>query len=456
MTDKKGIAIFEDDNISRALIRLAIPSVTISLITIIYEMIHQVFIAQLNDTAMLASTSCTVTLVLIITQIGEAVGVGGSTYLGRQLGAGNSVRSKEIVRACITLDLFLSLILMAICLLVMKPYIYWQTSDPAVIRYATSYGYIAIISSIFQVFQLTLCSLFRGAGDVRFPLKVMLMSVVITIALDPLFMFVCHLGIAGAALSTSVAALVSCVLCFYHLLSGKTYLSWKPGGFGIDEESVRAIFSVGSSVYLRNFMASFSMAVFSKQVFVYGTEFSAGCNVGKYAIYFVNFFIQGVCNGLLPFASYAYGADDYPRLYQAAMWSFKVLTAYCIMAMLFMAGCAEWFISFFTRDPVAISYGTGYLKAYNYSLLLYSVYYIITTLLQASGRGKASMVVSLSRQGLIYVPLLIVLPMLFQENGILFSQPVADWLTVLAAIFMSRDLLQTIWERRKTPSRDEV
>ena len=112
----------------------------------------------------------------------------------------------------------------------------------------------------------------------------------------------------------------------------------------------------------------------------------------------------------------------------------------------------SWFISFFTQDPEAIAYGARYLKAYNYSLLLYSTYYIITVLLQASGRGKESMVISLSRQGLIYVPLLIILPKLFQENGIFFSQPVADWLTVIAAIFMSRDLLKTIWEERKTPS----
>ena len=102
MNDKQGIAIFEDDHISRILIRLAAPSVMVSLITIIYEMIHQVYIAQLNDTAMLASTSCTVTLAMVITQIGDAIGVGGSTYLGRELGAKNSVRSKEIVKTCIT------------------------------------------------------------------------------------------------------------------------------------------------------------------------------------------------------------------------------------------------------------------------------------------------------------------------------------------------------------------
>ncbi|MBR4421433.1 MAG: polysaccharide biosynthesis C-terminal domain-containing protein [Erysipelotrichaceae bacterium] len=449
MNDKQGIAIFEDDHISRILIRLAAPSVMVSLITIIYEMIHQVYIAQLNDTAMLASTSCTVTLAMVITQIGDAIGVGGSTYLGRELGAKNSVRSKEIVKTCITLDLILSVLLTAVCLLVMKPYIYWQTQDPRVIAYAIPYGIISISCSIFQVFQMTMVSLFRAAGDVRFPMRIMTISVIITIALDPVFMFVCGMKVAGAALATATAGFVASMICFYHLLSGKTFLSWEPFHFGIDRETAKAIFSVGSSVYLRNFMGSFSMAVFTKQVFAYGTAYSAGCSVGKYALYFINFFIQGVCNGFLPFASYTYGAKDYPRLYQGSMWSLKVLTVYCLMAMLFMGTCAEWFIGFFTKDPLAIAYGARYLRAYNYSLLLYSVYYVITTLLQASGRGKESMVVSLSRQGLIYVPLLILLPMLFQENGIFFSQPVADWLTVLAALIMSRDLLKTIWENRK-------
>jgi Na+-driven multidrug efflux pump len=454
MTDKKGIALFEDDNLSRILIRLSIPSVMVSLITIIYDMIHQVYIGRLNDTAMLASTSCTVTLAIIISEIGNAIGIGGSTYLGRELGAKNAVRTKDIVKTCITLDLILSVALTSICLLIMQPYIRWQTGDPAVIAYAIPYGFISIVSSIFQVFQLTMVSLFRAAGDVRFPMRVMAVSVFITIALDPVFMFACGLKVVGAALATATANFVAFLLCFYRLLSGRTFISWDPFTFGIDPDTARAIFNVGSSVYLRNFMGSFSMAVFTKQVFRYGTAFSAGCSVGKYALYFVNFFIQGVCNGVLPFASYTYGARDYPRLYKAVMWSFKVLTAYCLLAMLFMATRAEWFISFFTKDPQAIAYGARYLKAYNYSLLLYSAYYIITVLLQSSGRGKESMVVSLSRQGLIYVPLLIVLPRLFQENGIFFSQPVADWLTVIAAIFMSRDLLQTIWEERKTPSQE--
>ncbi len=452
MTDKKGITIFEDDNISRILIRLSVPSVMVSLITIIYDMIHQFYIGRLNDTAMLASTSCTVTLAIIISQIGEAIGIGGSTYLGRELGARNAVRSKDIVKTCITLDLILSVVLTSICLLVMKPYIRWQTSDPAVIAYAIPYGFISISCAIFQVFQLTMVSLFRAAGDVRFPTRVMALSVIITIVLDPIFMFVCGLKVVGAALATATANLAAFLLCFYRLLSGKTFLSWDPFTLGIDPDAAKAIFNVGSSVYLRNFMGSFSMAIFTKQIFTYGTAFSAGCSVGKYALYFVNFFIQGVCNGLLPFASYTYGAQDYPRLFQAVMWCFKILTGYCLLAMLFMGTSAEWFISFFTQDPQAIAYGARYLKAYNYSLLLYSVYYIITVLLQSSGRGKESMIVSLSRQGLIYVPLLIILPKLFQENGIFFSQPAADWLTVLAAIFMSRDLLQTIWEERKTPS----
>ncbi len=442
--------LFEKEDITKAMTKLALPAVLVSLIGLIHELIHSVFIAQLNNTAMLSSTSLSMTLVTIIMKVGEAIGIGASTHLGREMGAKNDSKAKEIVRTAVTLDVIIGLVLTAVCLVIMVPFLRWQSNNnEEVLQYAIPFGYIAVSTAIFTGLQTTLISLFRSVGDIKFPVWAMGLNVVMMLVLDPLFMFGLKLGIVGAGISTALAGIVSCLICFNRLLKHRTMLEWKLFDFHVDRAVARAIFSVGISVYIRNFMSSFSISVYNKQVFQYGTDFAAGCNVGKYAMYFVNFFIQGVANGFLPLASYNYGARNYPRLYKALVWNLEVLTGYCVLAILFTSFFAEGFIGMFTKSPQAIVYGARYLRAYNWSLPIYSLYYIITSTLQAAGMGKQSMVLSLSRQGLIYTPLLLIMPRLWGENGIFMSQPVADWLTVIVGLIISAGLIREIWNGNK-------
>lgn len=142
---KADTYVLEQEKIGTAMIRLAAPSVMVSVISLIYELINSFYIGQLNNTAMLASISLSATLTLLITKIGEAVGIGAASYLGRQLGAKQEHVTYEIVRTTLSFVALFSILFTLAALLILNPYITWQTMDPAVIHYGRLYGGIMIL-----------------------------------------------------------------------------------------------------------------------------------------------------------------------------------------------------------------------------------------------------------------------------------------------------------------------
>ncbi len=203
-------------------------------------------------------------------------------------------------------------------------------------------------------------------------------------------------------------------------------------------------------------MGGFSTTMFNRQIYLYGTDFAAGCNVGKKAWHFINFFFEGIANGYLPLASYNYGARNFSRLYDALAWNIKAQFGYGITAVGLILLKAETFIGLFTKSPEAIGYGAGYLRAYCWSLMIYSIYYLITASLQAAGMGKQSMLLSISRQGLLLGPMIMILPSLFGSRGIFLAQPVSDWLTVAVGLFLSRGLIREILEGKGKTAEESI
>ena len=448
---KESTYLFEKESISKAMIALAVPAILVSVVELIYSMVNQYFVAQLKNSAMIAAMSTSTSLDILIDSVGVCIGIGGASYLGRILGAKSDEKAVyETVRTSMTLCILMTLVHMLLGLAVLKPYIYWQTEDPEVISYAVSYGAIQIVTMVLYVIRTTCVHLLRAGGDIRYPTNIITISVWINILLDPLFMFEwgLNLGIVGAALATAVARAFTAVCCLRRLHSHKTAIYWKPLDLHMDKEIVKEILKVGASCYVRNVLPGLSSAIYNKQVFRFSTDFVAGCAVGKNAAYFLNFFIQGAANGYLPFASYNYGAKNHKRLYQSMVWSLSVLTAYSLVTDVLLWRYAPAYIGLFAANAASVTYGVKYILAYTLSLPVYATYYILTVSLQASGKGRESMILSVSRQGLFYMPLILLLPKWTGEKGIYLTQPLSDWLSVLLALYLSWGLLKEIYERR--------
>ncbi len=444
--------VFEKEKISRAMVQLAVPSILVSIVDLIYSMINQYFVGMLKNSAMIAAISTVTTIDILIESVGICVGIGGASYLGRTLGArSSSEKIYETVRTSMTLCLSLTVLHMIVGFLMLKPYVLWQTKDAEVISYSMVYGVIDIFMMLFFVIRTTTVHMLRAVGDIKYSTNVISASVLLNIVLDPILMFDWGfgLGIYGAALATAICRMITAVLCLKRLQSRKTPIYWKPFDFHMDKGIVREIMRVGLSCYVRNMLPALSSAIYNKQVFVYSTDFVAGCSIGRNASYFMNFFIQGAANGYMPFASYNYGAGNYKRLYKSIVWSLAVLTGYSLITDAVIWKFAYEYIGLFAANEASIEYGVRYILAYTLSLPIYAAYYILTISLQAAGKGKESMILSVSRQGLIYIPLVMILPIFFRENGIYYTQPLSDWITVILAVILSWHLLKEIYHGSK-------
>ena len=449
--EKDTTYLFEKEKISKAMMSLALPSILISIVDLIYSTINAYFVGLLNNNAMIAAMDPSTSIMMIMESVGACVGIGGASCLGRYLGAKKNEEVSETVRTAMTLCIVMSAVHMAFGFIALKPFIMWQTDDVQVINYAFQYGFISIFTVIFMVLRTTIVHLLRSVGDVKYSTVVISCSVFLNILLDPFFMFdwALGLGVIGAALATAICNLLTCILCFMRLQSGKTSIQWKLFDFHLDGKICREILRVGVSCYVRNCLPAVTAAAYSKQVFRFGTEFVAGCSVGRRASYLLNYFIQGAVNGYLPLASYHYGARNYKRLYDTMIWCLSVLTLYSVSAAALIWLFNKPYVSLFAKDPAVIDYGCKYLKAYTLALPVYAAYYVFTVSLQAAGKGKESMVLSMARQGFIYLPIILILPNILGELGIYMAQPLSDYLTVRVALFLCWPLLSEIYHGSK-------
>ncbi|MBE6104453.1 MAG: hypothetical protein E7193_06125, partial [Erysipelotrichaceae bacterium] len=179
--------VFEKEKISRAMVQLAVPSILVSIVDLIYSMINQYFVGMLKNSAMIAAISTVTTIDILIESVGICVGIGGASYLGRILGArSSSEKIYETVRTAMTLCLSLTALHMIIGFLMLKPYVLWQTKDAEVISYALVYGVIDIFMMLFFVIRTTTVHMLRAVGDIKYSTNVISASVLLNIILDPI------------------------------------------------------------------------------------------------------------------------------------------------------------------------------------------------------------------------------------------------------------------------------
>lgn len=443
MERQDQLHLYAEEKIGKAIFLLAIPSILSSLITLIYNLINSIFIKMLDNTAMIAATTVGYPIMTFIHAFGSAVGVGASSYLSRQLGAKSYEDSKATVKTAITMAVIISLTLALSSFVWLKPILSLLSDDPEVLKYAYIYSLITVLGGITAILKQVLMGLLRTEGDIVFPMYVLLFSVLLNIVLDPILMFDWgfNLQIGGAALATVLVQLISVVILIYRLCAKSKYVKWRLFDFGINMNSLKEITNVGSAVFMRNLLPSISSGIFASSANLFGTAFVAGAGIGKRATHFALFAIQGMANGYLAFAAYNYGAKNYKRLRESMWLLIKNLTIYSFIVSILFIVFASNISSIYSNDPLVVQYGAMMLQFYTISLINQGAYNILLIVLQAFGRNRDSMMVSIARGAIYYIPLIYLLPRIIGHAGIYLAQPIADWLTLFTILFIARDMI---------------
>ena len=446
MEKNDRLYLYAEEKIGKAIFLLAIPSILSSLISLIYNLVNSIFIKMLNNTAMVAATTVGYPIMTFIHAFGSALGVGASSYLSRQLGAESYDDSKKTVKTAITVGILISLILAVSSFFWLMPILRLLTDDPEVLKFSYIYSLITVLGGVTAILKQVLIGLLRTEGDIVFPMYILLLSVILNILLVPVLMFDWgfNLQIGGAALATVIVQGVCVIIMFFRLSFKCKYVKWRLFDFGIDYKALKEITSVGIAVFMRNLLPSISSGIFANSAGLFGTAFVAGVGIGKRASHFALFAIQGMANGYLTFAAYNYGANNKKRLKESMWLLIKNLTLYSIVISIAFLMFAPAISSLYSNDPIVIEYGSIMLKYYTISLVNQGAYNILLIVLQAFGRNRDSMLVSVARGALFYIPLIYFMPRIFGAIGVYLAQPIADWLTLFTILFVTRQMIKSL------------
>ena len=446
MNKNQRISILKDAPVAKALFTLSLPAVLTSLVNTLHNLIDTVYISQLHDNAMIAATTVALPIAVLAQAVGDGIGVGTASYLGRLLGARDESRLERLIATSMTLTFLVSIAACLASLTVMKSAVRLFTDDVMVAKYSYDYLIVLMSFSFFTISKQVLSHMLRASGDVNYPMAVIVLSVFLNILLNPFFMFDFGLGlkVQGAAVATIAAEAFASLALFHRILFKNELVKWKFGHFMLCRSSIGEIINVGIPVFIRNGLSSLSYGFFAKSADMFGTDFLAASGIARKGEYFARFVIMGVAQGYQPFASYNYGAKNKNRLLEGVKVSMTFTVGYGILMGAFFLFFPHVFMGLLTSDASLIELGKYILIGYAFAIPMVAVYQILAYNFQALGKGKLSFLSSVLRQGVVYCPLVMILPRLFGIKGMYVVQPICDWCSALVVLYLSRPVFKEI------------
>lgn len=429
--------MMEKESISKVLLKLSVPAIIAMLINAIYNIVDTIFVGMLDNTSAIAAVSIVYPLFMFIGAIGIMFGAGGASYLSRLLGEKKKEEADKTLTSTIIIGCIFSLIFTVIATMFLDEFLLMYGATETIMPYAKEYGYVIVMGSIFTIGTAIMTNTIRAEGNSRYSMIATCIGAIINIILDPILMFNFNMGIKGAAVATVIAQLASFIFLLRYYYSNRNYINFKINFFKPTFNMFFEILKIGIPIFVTQVLASFALGFMNLGAKPYGDAAVAAMGI-VFRVMSIGFYIVfGIGQGFQPVAGYNYGAKNFVRLEESIKISIKWSTiAAIITSLLFIIFARECMI-IFTRDREVIDIG---IKAFRAASLLFPLFGYVNTyavLFQALGKAKGAFILSISRQGIFYIPLIYILPRFMGLNGVIFCQTAADGLAFLETLIMA-------------------
>lgn len=423
--------------VSKALVSLGIPIMIGMLINAFYNLADAYFVGGLGEQQMGA--------ISIVFPIGQAVvglglmfGNGAASYLSRLLGCGNKKATDIAASTALYSSVFIGAVFIMIAAIFLKPILTLLGATETIMPYALVYARIYILSCIFNVFNVTMNNIAASEGAAKTTMFALLSGAVINIGLDPLFIYAFHMGVAGAAIATAISQFISTAIYLSYILKKKSAFTFAIKNFSPSGQIYIEVLKIGIPTLVFQLLTSLSIALINRASSAYGDSIIAGMGAVTRITSMGTLIVFGFLKGFQPIAGFSYGAENFQRLRQSVKISILWSTAFCIIAGLFMIIFSAQIIAQFANgNKEMILFGQKSLAANGFSFFLFGFYTVYSSLFLALGKGTAGFVLGACRQGICFVPVILLLPGIFGLNGILYAQPAADVLSAIVTVFMA-------------------
>ncbi len=446
---KDNTRVFKDYKVPKAVATMALPSMLGMLINIVYNLADTFFVGQTGDSNQVAAVSVSMPLFFFFLAIGNLFGIGGCAFISRSLGEGHNDRVKTISSFCIYGSLVLGILIGIIFFVFRQPLLYLVGASDNTIDFAQDYLKWVAVGAPFSVLSITVCNLVRGEGAAKTSMIGSVLGQVVNVILDPIFIldkgdklfgitlpFGLDMGVAGAAIATVLGNVFSVIFFLIYFLRGKSILSITPKRFSMKNGIAKGVINVGLPASLNNLLMSISNIIVNIVLVSYGDNAVAAMGVAMKANMLVIMLQIGLGQGVQPLIGYCYGAKNYSRMKKCMGFSIICNIVIGTAMMLFYLVFRENVISMFIDDADVVDLGVKMLTAVMSPGPVIGIMFVLNFAFQGMGKGIQTFILSVGRQGVIYIPLLFLLNKFVGLDGIIWAQATADFFCVIMSIVM--------------------
>ncbi|MBU3875396.1 MATE family efflux transporter [Faecalicatena sp. AGMB00832] len=423
--------------VPKALMALGIPIMIGMLINALYNLVDAYFVSGLGERQM-GAISIVFPLGQVVVGLGLMFGNGAASYLSRLLGQGAKNTANKVASTALYSSVLIGAAMILLASIFLKPILNQLGATDTIMPYALTYARIYVISSIFNVFNVTMNNIVASEGAAKTTMCALLLGAVLNIGLDPLFIYVFEMGVAGAAIATAISQGVSFLVYLFYVLRKQSVFTFSIRAFAPTRRMMAEILKIGVPTLMFQILTSLSIMLINRGARGYGDAVIAGMGAVTRITSMGTLVVFGFLKGFQPVAGFSYGAKKFDRLREAIRTSILWSTVFCVVVGLLMAALSTQIISQFTDgNAELISVGAKSLMANGFSFILFGFYTVYSSLFLAIGKGMAGFILGACRQGICFVPVILLLPKVWGMNGILYAQPIADVLSAVVTVFMA-------------------
>lgn len=426
--------------ISKALLAMGIPTMLGMMVNAIYNLVDAYFVGGLG-TSQMGAISVVYPLGQIVVGLGLLFGNGSASYLSRLLGNRDQEQADRVASTALYSSVAVGAVLIIFSMIFLRPILRLLGATDSIMPYAMTYAGIYVVSCIFNVFNVTMNNIVTSEGAAKTTMFALMAGAVLNIGLDPVFIYTLDMGVAGAAIATAISQIVSTLIYLTFIFRKKSIYSFKMKNCTFTKEIMSEIFKIGIPTLVFQILTSLSISLVNTQAGPYGDSVIAGMGAVTRIVSMGSLIVFGFIKGFQPIAGYSYGAKRFDRLHKAIRTSILWSTVFCVIYGLLLTIFSSRIIAQFTDgDLEMIRVGTQSLRINGLSFLLFGFYTVYSSLFLALGKGLEGFVLGACRQGICFVPVILILPAFWGINGILYVQPIADVLSAIITIFMALHL----------------
>ena len=427
--------------ITRLIMKMSLPLMISMLIQALYNIVDSMFVARVSETA-LTAVSLAFPLQNLLIAFGVGTGVGMASYLSRKLGEKDTETATKAAGNGITLAVITWVLFAILGLTIVKPFMALFTDDAELLGLSTSYSEIVMIFSFFMLLSMMNERILQGTGDSFSSMLSQMTGAITNIILDPVFIFVFKMGVNGAAIATVIGQAVGCAVSLYFVIRNK-YIKIKPQHLKLEKRMVASIYSVGAPTIITNSIGTVMTGAMNAILIGFSTT-----AVSVFSVYFklqsfVFMPIFGLSSGMVPIIAYNYGARKKKRV-MSTIW-IGTLIAIVIMAVgtIVFNLFPEALLSLFSATEEMYRLGVPALKIISFCFVSAAISIGLGSSFQATGYGIGTMIVSISRQLLVLIPVAYILSKFIGINGVWLSFIIAEGVGLAVSLVLFLKVYRT-------------